>query len=138
MPAALAARAPATVALVSPCTTTTAGGSAVEVGLELAGGLADLAAAAAAADAEAQVGLAHLQLGQELTRQVLVVVLPGVDHPGRGAEQADEGSELDQLGSRAQHERDAAIGESSGHGRSVWAACRPRRRRTTRPTAPGP
>jgi hypothetical protein len=83
------------------------GGSSPAVG-ELRGGGPDLDAAVLPADPQRLFvvgGSARQHAGHRG-----VVVLAGVDDPGGGAEQADQGRQLDVLGAGAEDDRDAAGG----------------------------
>ena len=81
----------------------------VEVLLEEKGGVTDLGAAPPATDLEMQRRCAEAELPQELTTQVVVEVLAGVDHPAPVAQQLEQRHHLDHLGTGPEDDRDAPL-----------------------------
>src|SRR5205823_2484796 len=67
------------------------------------------------AELEQEIGPADAELGQEVARQLLVVVLSSVDDARLVAEQLDQRGNLDQLRTRAQDEGDALRTETDRH-----------------------
>ncbi len=83
----------------------------VEVLLEAQRGVTDLGAPAPATDLEAQRRRTEAELPQELTAQVVVEVLAGVDHPAPVAQQLEQRHHLDHLGTGPEDDRDAPLSQ---------------------------
>ena len=79
MPSFDAASAHASVELTSPATTTTSGSASIRTFSNARQHLGGLHAVGAGADAEEDVDVGEVEVGQDLVGHPAVVVLPGVD-----------------------------------------------------------